>query len=369
MKERKGYVYQQNGKWYARITITDAVTGRRKEIKRRVETEKEGKAFLKQTAKGLAEKGASEVDAMRKTFADLADYYEHNYVIPARFINGQKIEGMRGYENVRFYIKTFRAFFDNTLLRHITYDALVRFRSTRLNANAYANTKGERTRSIATVNRELANLRRMLNVALQRGWITVNPFKCGAALIVTACEKRREKVLTVEEEKRLLDACNTPNRVNLRQLIIALLDTGARKGEVSKLQWKDIDLANRVITFRAENCKTLRERKVAITQRLFDVLNTMERSNEEEKVFSMRNVRQSFEAACRIAEIKHGGLDGLTLHCLRHTAATRLVKGQMPIQLVGRILGHTQPNTTYRYLTADMETVHQAASILDAYRV
>jgi hypothetical protein len=37
--------------------------------------------------------------------------------------------------------------------------------------------------------------------------------------------------------------------------------------------------------------------------------------------------------------------------------------------MVGRILGHTQPQTTYRYLSADAETTAQAAAILEAFQV
>jgi integrase len=68
--------------------------------------------------------------------------------------------------------------------------------------------------------------------------------------------------------------------------------------------------------------------------------------------------------------LKQGGnpKDGLFIHSLRHTAATRLVKGQMPLQMVGRILGHSQPQTTYRYLSADAETTAQAARILEAFQ-
>lgn len=80
------------------------------------------------------------------------------------------------------------------------------------------------------------------------------------------------------------------------------------------------------------------------------------------------NVRKSFASACRLAGIKHGGIDGLTLHSLRHTAATRLVQGGMPVQLAGRILGHSQVNTTYRYLSANAETLAQAAAILEAFQ-
>ena len=77
-------------------------------------------------------------------------------------------------------------------------------------------------------------------------------------------------------------------------------------------------------------------------------------------------MRRSFASACKDAGIKSGGIDGLTLHSLRHTAATRLVNGQLPIQVVGRILGHSQVNTTYRYLTANNETLIEAASIFEA---
>jgi len=51
---------------------------------------------------------------------------------------------------------------------------------------------------------------------------------------------------------------------------------------------------------------------------------------------------------------------------LRHTAATRLIKGQMPIQMVSRILAHQNPQTTYRYLSANDDTLRQAASILES---
>ena len=41
----------------------------------------------------------------------------------------------------------------------------------------------------------------------------------------------------------------------------------------------------------------------------------------------------------------------------------------MPLQMVGRILGHSQPQTTYLYLSADVETAAQAAAIFDALRI
>jgi len=116
--------------------------------------------------------------------------------------------------------------------------------------------------------------------------------------------------------------------------------------------------------------KTLKTRQVAVTRRMFDELSELWAQSSKdlnERVFGItNNVRESFAFACKEAGIKQGGINGITLHSLRHTAATRLVKGQMPLQMVGRILGHSQPQTTYRYLSADAEIATLAASIMEA---
>jgi integrase len=88
--------------------------------------------------------------------------------------------------------------------------------------------------------------------------------------------------------------------------------------------------------------------------------------NENTSVFNFKCVKTAFKNACRDAAIETGRPFGITLHSLRHTAATRLVKGQMPIQMVGRILAHQNPQTTCRYLTANDETLRQAALILES---
>jgi integrase len=59
-------------------------------------------------------------------------------------------------------------------------------------------------------------------------------------------------------------------------------------------------------------------------------------------------------------------LPDVRFHDLRHTHATRLVGAHIPLSEVGRVLGHTQPNTTYRYVNANVETAKRASAALDA---
>jgi integrase len=73
-------------------------------------------------------------------------------------------------------------------------------------------------------------------------------------------------------------------------------------------------------------------------------------------------VKHSFDTVRRAA-----GLGDLRFHDLRHTAATRLVGLHIPLSEVGRVLGHTQANTTYRYVNANIETARRASAALDSF--
>ena len=389
MKTRKGYIFENNGKWFARITLTDN-TGKRRNIKRTAKTKSDAGKLLKQIIRQLDDEGAKIIDSWSMTFNDLIDYYQINYLQPAVFLDNQKVVGLRALDRVELSVAYFQTHFGRQRLRDINYDDVLAYRTHRLQTPIDYKTH-KRQRTISTVNRELACLRRIFNIAIQQGWLIKNPFKCGDALILTSCERKRERILTLAEEQRLLAVCSgereitytrkgklitakiANDRKTLKALLIALLDTGARKGEMLKLKWSDVDFELHLITVQALNTKTLKSRQVAITERLRNELRQLWENSEKDfnsRVFGITdNVRKSFASACADAEIKHGGIDGLTLHCLRHTAATRLVKGNLPIQMVGRILGHTQPQTTYRYLSANSETLFQAANILESIQI
>jgi integrase len=110
----------------------------------------------------------------------------------------------------------------------------------------------------------------------------------------------------------------------------------------------------------------MKERRVAITTRLAIELERLKASAPDDRdglVFGiLDNVKRSFTAAR-----SNAGLKDLRFHDLRHTAATRLVGAHIPLSEVGRVLGHSQSNTTYRYVNANVETVKRAAADLDAF--
>lgn len=359
---RKGSVIERKGKLYACVQFVDE-DGNKRGIWRKAESRKQARETIKRILRELDENGAATVDAQNMTFAELADYFEQNYMKPAEYtIEGHKVTGYRSLSSFQAFLQPLRAAFDRKRLRSITYGEIRAYKAMRLRTQTQYN----RQRSLSCVHRELALLRRMLNIALRESWLLKNPFTAGESLISLADEKKRERILTQEEETRLLMACdNHSRRTPLRALLICALDTGMRKGEMLKLRWRDLDFNSRTIYIRAMNTKTLRARQVTMTTRLCHELVRLwelAEHNSDALVFGVKdNVRKSFASAC-----KDAGIKGFTLHCARHTAATRLVKGQMPLQMVGRILGHSQPQTTYRYLSADAEATAEAARILES---
>lgn len=110
----------------------------------------------------------------------------------------------------------------------------------------------------------------------------------------------------------------------------------------------------------------MKERQVSLTTRLALELERLWDSSpklKDQLVFGFtNNVKKSFTSVRTEA-----GLPDIRFHDLRHTAATRLVAAHLPLPEVGRVLGHTQANTTYRYVNANIETTRRAAAALDAF--
>lgn len=367
MNERKRYIKKDNDKWFCRVTFRDNLTGKTHNKKRICKTESEAKATLKKLLKQIEGEGENGFEADKLTFNDLADYYEKHYCQPAQYTDGRKVSGLRDVGRAKGVLKHFRNYFGNKKVRSITYGDLLSYKRLRMTGESHL----KKTRSLSTMNRELGILRRIFNIGVAQDWLLKNPFKSGDPLIQPSADRIREKILTLEEERKLLEVCSEPIRAHIRPIVIALLDTGARRGEMIKLIWKSVDFQNRLILIRSETTKTLKSRQVAMTERLYNELLQLWNSSEKDltaSVFQMKTFRKAFGTACRLAGIKTGGIDGFTTHSCRHTTATRLVKGQMSIQLVGKILGHQNVNTTFRYLSVDEETLYQASSILESFQ-
>lgn len=378
--ERKGKSgkAKQKKEIFARVTFLDS-TGKRKDKLKRADSRTHARELIQEMLREVDDYGTEALDHRDRTFADLADHYEKHYLTEAEYDeHRKKISGLRSLATPKGFLETLRAHFGKRQLLSITYGDVRKFRDARRKAPTRGDIARHQralkndpkaelkvTRSITSINRELALLRRMFNVAQREGWIRRNPMHGGDSLISVASERKRERIITLGEERQLLAAC-TGRREHLRPIIVAALETGMRKGELLKLTWRDVDFENRIITVAAFNTKTMREREVGMSSRLTVELEQLWKASPKDldaQVFGIDDVKRSFDSTRSAV-----GLTDVRFHDLRHTYATRLIGRHIPNLEVGRLLGHTQANTTYRYVNANTETALRAADALDAMR-
>lgn len=360
MKSRTGSIWMNRGKVYARITYVDEF-GRRRDVRRRALSRTHARIIIKQLLQEVEERGEDSLDSSRLTFQHLVKHYLERYAIPARYIESRKIAGLRSHKEVQRIVEILVAHFGRKRLRSITHGDILHFRALRLETRVKFKSAPSRSRSIATVNRELTVLRRMLTIAHREGWILKHPFLGSDTLISPADEKQRSRVLTRDEEELLLDACDGP-RAKLKAIIICALDTGMRRGEIFKLCWRDVDFELKQIHIQAMNTKTLSARSVPVSARLLTELAALPQRAPFARVFGVTDtVKRSWATAKRIA-----GINDLRFHDLRHTFATRLVQGGLPIAEVSRILGHTSVGTTFRYANIDDTTFSRVLGIINS---
>jgi len=140
------------------------------------------------------------------------------------------------------------------------------------------------------------------------------------------------------------------------------VDTGLRESELVSLRMRDVDLEahsarvgaqsksrrERLVWFSGE---TLRELRAYLRVRGNRVSPYLWLTREGDKPSSSL-ILQIVKRAGRRA-----GMPWLTVHTLRHTAATMLLKNGMPIAHVQRILGHSRIETTMRYLHLSQDDI------------
>lgn len=200
MKERTGQLIEsvETGKWIARVCYFQS-NGKRTAIQKSAEKKSDARKLLKQLLEKVEKGGREAIEAEKVTFNDLLNYYEQHHAKPAKFIDSQKVEGMRNFERVRGFVRVFREYFGNRKISKISYGDILVFKQHRL---AIPTHYKKRVRNVATMNRELSCLRRVFNIAIRQGWISRNPMSCGESLIDISAERRRERILNPRRREK-----------------------------------------------------------------------------------------------------------------------------------------------------------------------
>jgi len=232
-------------------------------------------------------------------------------------------------------------YFYDKRLSEITPKDLNRYREARLSQG----------RSPRTVNLEMSCLSRLYKVAEQDGLFAGNcPVKSIAPFEI---QYGADRILSPEEQQRLIQ--HSPQ--HLQRIIICALNTGMRRGDIVGLKWSNVNLDQGHILLEAISTKSKRQTTVPISSIMDKLFREIKEESKKDHVFLNSHgepyhdgvgIRRSFYTARRKA-----GIEDFRFHDLRHTAATRLVEAGVPLFVVSKILGHSDPKMTMRYAHPD----------------
>ncbi len=239
--------------------------------------------------------------------------------------------------------------FDGAILQAITAKRIGEFISARLAAGV----RGQ------TINHQVRLLASMFKWAIERGYVVENPVR-------TVKKFRegpgREFFLSEEQSALLLEKIDD----GFRTLVLAALHTAARRGELIKVTWADLDLEKRLVTFR--DTKNGEDRTVPLSATLTAALKRLPRPiaggpvfrTDAGKPLTPTIIRRPFRKA-----VKAAGLVGFRFHDLRHSAASFMVQAGVPLNTVRAILGHKSLGMVLRYSHLAPEHLRDGVDALD----
>jgi integrase len=214
----------------------------------------------------------------------------------------------------------------------------------------------------ATVNRELALLRHLFNIAIDKGYTDINPAR-GFKKFPEA--PWRHKFFFSESEIEKLISASAPH---LRPILAVAFGTGLRKGDILGLKWADVDLDRGIISIQMQ--KTGEPIEIPLIPMIRDLLGEMKsRAASSLFVFSLGpsgqaigDIKTAFRAALR-----RSGLiaKGYRFHDIRRTFARMLYNQGVILTKIQRLLGHRSVLTTERYLGVKFEETREAILMLD----
>lgn len=214
----------------------------------------------------------------------------------------------------------------------------------------------------ATVNRELAALKRMFRLAAES-----TPPKADRVPHITMLseDNARQGFFEHGEFLALRDALP----VHLRGFVTFAYKTGWRVSEIRSLTWEHVDLKQKAVHLDPALSKSKDGRTIYLDDELLEILRErfVNRRLGLSNVFHYQGravglFRKSWAAACKEAKV-----EGRLFHDLRRTAVRNMVRAGIPERVAMQISGHKTRSVFDRYDITNMDDLKRAALRLDGH--
>lgn len=207
-------------------------------------------------------------------------------------------------------------------------------------------------------NKSVVLLKAMYNYVIKEGYYKGdNP----ATSVVMNKEEPRIRYLERHELERFFEVINDIPESISKYAILMMLFTGARKGNVLRMKWSEIDLDAKI--WKIPKTKTDKNVTIALADSAVELLNQLKSKNpESEFVFPSAESKSGhlFDAKRVWSTIKkRTGLNDLRQHDLRHTLATYMVSVGTNPYIIQRALTHKDPKSTQIYVNLGVEDLRE----------
>ena len=221
----------------------------------------------------------------------------------------------------------------------------------------------------ATANRYTQALCHVYTVAYKE-WVWVSDNPVGN---ITKYKEGRGRVSFLSDMERvaLLEACKSSDNAFLHEIVVLALSTGARKMEILKLKWQDIDFERGVIVlhetkngdrrvlplqgYARELLKGLRKDRILGCDFAFPS-KKVGRDKSGRYIYQPIDIRSAWQSV-----LKKAGVDDFRFHDLRHSAASYLAMNGASLAEIAEVLGHKTLQMVKRY--AHLSEAHTSSVV------
>jgi integrase len=342
-------LWVRNGRFYARLTVEDANTGKKgvRRVPLEVETAAEAVAALK---KLQTQRADNELPVLKQT-PKFSDYVETYF---AHFAALKDAKRPKTIENERGHLNRWKEHLKDTRLDRITKPMIAEFRVTRKNEGV----------SNRTVNLAVTCFRNVLKMAIDDGWIQRLPTENLRPLKWVA---KRKKLYSAAEIENLCRAALevSKNGIVFGDLMRFLSYSGTRISETLRLKWSDVDWQQEQITIGSDGlAKNHKPRSVDFNPKLETLLKEMLTRRQPDSEFIFPSPRRgkkdkpakTFRETLKLARDKVGFKDFGFHHC-RHFFISYCVMSGTDYMTIADWVGHSDGGIligkVYGHLTSE----------------
>lgn len=330
-----GRVYQRDRVWWISYYF------RGKEQRESSHSVK-GNDAVKLLRKRLGEIGRGRVmlNEEKIRFLEMAEDFECHYTINRK----------RSLRSAKLSVHHLTGFFKYHRAPDITTDKV----------RAYISKRQSEGASNASINRELSALKRMFSLYAQAEKLNMKPY-------IPMLEENTPRQGFLSHADFITLRSKLPDY--LKDPVTLLYRSGWRVSEMKSLEWRDVDMAERVVRLRPELSKNKRGRVLPLRGELLEVLL---RAKDNRRLDCVRvfhqdgqpigDFRKSWHKALKQAKLGH-----VLVHDLRRTAVRNLIKAGVPEKVAMELSGHKTRSVFDRYSIVNDEDLVEAVDRVEAH--